>query len=648
MTARMTSPPFTVDLLELAADVALVGAPRDDVASEILATHSLPDVFARLAAVPTGSKEESDLCVFLERMFATAPGATLLPSAMPYAEAGLAAASPRVRRLACAQLERAFAQLATEPYDTDDDSRSCVPDEIVRELIETIRDPDPGVAAAASSALAALATTVPETINPIVARLSDFVADRREPATRLRAHALAATLASASLRAAAAVAERGLRDELLHEIEDAGDPLAAMAAMELLAELVEAEAADPSAARALATPLLPKLAKAIAGDEEEDSDRNEMNEGSYTEKKSDECAKEDNKRMKSMDAIDEKVRASAVKLKRAFAGSAPGHVRARAALTGARIAAAVGSKGSIAILGSRDNDSLLSFLQALQRAAEDEDDEVCEAACVAVGTLAETLEGAAALVADPNVSSGGVLLASVVSTAFGVSGDHNSSRRGARVAALHALATLAGAGISSGRRHETTHDVRAHDPVGVPPRFIAALGGIDPLAASRIAEAAAADTEDADAADAAEAAIRDRVYEVAEARGSTPAELLWSGALQNSGDAFLELRVAAYRCIAALGRRNWFASEILMHEAALAKVTDNCAESTPPGCRWRHEAALGLLAAMKEERARVRDPSIPVMVSEEAAAALAATVARGPFSAGAGVRVGPQVALARR
>ena len=67
--------------------------------------------------------------------------------------------------------------------------------------------------------------------------------------------------------------------------------------------------------------------------------------------------------MKSMDAIDEKVRASAVKLKRAFAGSAPGHVRARAALTGARIAAAVGSKGSIAILGSRDNDSLLSFLQ---------------------------------------------------------------------------------------------------------------------------------------------------------------------------------------------------------------------------------------------------------------------------------------------
>ena len=234
--------------------------------------------------MPTGSKEESDLCVFLERMFATAPGATLLPSAMPYAEAGLAAASPRVRRLACAQLERAFAQLATEPSDTDDDSRSCVPDEIVRELIETIRDPDPGVAAAASSALAALATTVPETINPIVARLSDFVADRREPATRLRAHALAATLASASLRAAA-VAERGLRDELLHEIEDAGDPLAAMAAMELLAELVEAEAADPSAARALATPLLPKLAKAIAGDEEEDSDRNEMNEGSYTEKK---------------------------------------------------------------------------------------------------------------------------------------------------------------------------------------------------------------------------------------------------------------------------------------------------------------------------------------------------------------------------
>ena len=226
------------DLLELAADIALVGVPSDDVASVILEAHPLPEVFAKLEEAETGGKEESDLCIFLERIFETTPGSELLAHAMPYAEAGLAAGSPRVRKLACAQLGRAIA------FATSSEGAAPVPEKLLAVLADVLRDSDAGVAAAAATALSSLASAAPETLDLIVSRLSSFVVDHR-PETRLRAHALASKLASSSLRAAAAVAERGLHDELMREVDDRRDPLAVMAAMELLAELVEADLLKP-------------------------------------------------------------------------------------------------------------------------------------------------------------------------------------------------------------------------------------------------------------------------------------------------------------------------------------------------------------------------------------------------------------------
>ena len=102
-----------------------------------------------------------------------------------------------------------------------------------------------------------------------------------------------------------------------------------------------------------------------------------------------------------------------------------------------------------------------------------------------------------------------------------------------RVAALHSLATLTGAGTSEGRPFPELTPVAPYDPIGT---VSLSHGAVSPAAA------------------AAEAAIRDAVFTAAAAvQGSTPAERIWT-LLQKGGDSFLELRVAAYRLVAALGR----------------------------------------------------------------------------------------------
>ena len=184
---------------------------------------------------------------------------------------------------------------------------------------------------------------------------------------------------------------------------------------------------------------------------------------------------------------------------------------------------------------------------------------------------------------------------------------------GTRVAALHAVATFAGAGDQTGRKSRLAAPAAPHEP---------ACGS-----------AAAAET--------AEAAMRDAAYDAAEARGVTVGECV-SESLAKGGDSFLELRIAAYRCVASLGRRPWFAAEVATSAEALALVTDPSYESTPAGCRWRHEAALGMLAAARAPK------GVDASVSDGAASRLEAATAGGPFGTGVGSRGAPRVAVARR
>ena len=545
---------FPPDLFELASDVAMVGAPPSDaVASQIFQMHPLPDVFAAIGEADEGSKREADLCSFLDRMFQTGPGKAMLASAMPYARAGMQADSPRVRQLACTQLGRAAQQVAAAP----EDSAGCL-----TSLVDAVGDEDSGVAAAAADALLAITAASASIGTQVLTRVSESARNERRAEPRLRGHALAAAIsAGAGAEEPAAALTRALLLEL-----DAtnSDPLASIATMELVAEIVE-KTPRSAVALALCDATLPRLAAVAAAEPGENENENDV---------------------------------------------AAGFARARAATVGARIASAASTaRGSFN--HASGGDALLDALASLLARAvqgEDGDGELGEAACAAVTSLAESATAVAALCAGAKHDRVAIL-SRVVHLGLG-------GRRvptGTRVAALHAVATFAGAGDQTGRKSRLAAPAAPHEP---------ACGS-----------AAAAET--------AEAAMRDAAYDAAEARGVTVGECV-SESLAKGGDSFLELRIAAYRCVASLGRRPWFAAEVATSPKALALVTDPAYESTPPGCRWRHEAASGMLAAARAPR------GVDASVSDGAAARLEAAVAGGPFGNGVGGQGALRVAVAQR
>lgn len=543
---------FPPDLFELASDVAMVGAPPSDaVASQIFQMHPLPDVFAAIGEADEGSKREGDLCSFLDRMFQTGPGKAMLASAMPYARAGMQADSPRVRQLACTQLGRAAQQVAAAP----EDSAGCL-----TSLVDAVGDEDSGVAAAAADALLAVSAASASIGGQVLTRVSESARNERRAEPRLRGHALAAAISAGAGAGDAAALTRAL---LLELDATSSDPLASMATMELVAEIVE-KTPRSAVALALCDATLPRLAAVAAAEPGENENEND---------------------------------------------TAAEFARARAATVGARIASAASTaRGSFP--HASGGDALLDALASLlARAVQGEGDgELGEAACAAVTSLAESATAVAALCAGAKHDRVAILSRLV---RLGLGGRRVPT--GTRVAALHAVATFAGAGDQTGRKSRLAAPAAPHEP---------ACGS-----------AAAAET--------AEAAMRDAAYDAAEARGMTVGECV-SESLAKGGDSFLELRIAAYRCVASLGRRPWFAAEVATSPKALALVTDPAYESTPPGCRWRHEAASGMLAAARAPR------GVDASVSDGAAARLEAAVAGGPFGNGVGGQGAPRVAVAQR
>ncbi|PNH08585.1 hypothetical protein TSOC_004841 [Tetrabaena socialis] len=61
---------------------------------------------------------------------------------------------------------------------------------------------------------------------------------------------------------------------------------------------------------------------------------------------------------------------------------------------------------------------------------------------------------------------------------------------------------------------------------------------------------------------------------------------------------FQELRLAAYRCIAALALRSWFAVEVVNVAELFDHVTSATSENGAAACSWRHAAASALWAAV--------------------------------------------------
>ncbi|KAG2496066.1 hypothetical protein HYH03_005985 [Edaphochlamys debaryana] len=64
------------------------------------------------------------------------------------------------------------------------------------------------------------------------------------------------------------------------------------------------------------------------------------------------------------------------------------------------------------------------------------------------------------------------------------------------------------------------------------------------------------------------------------------------------GQPFAESRVAAYRCLAALALRAWFAVEVVTTPDLLQRITNADSESGATACQWRHAAAAAIWATL--------------------------------------------------
>jgi hypothetical protein len=78
----------------------------------------------------------------------------------------------------------------------------------------------------------------------------------------------------------------------------------------------------------------------------------------------------------------------------------------------------------------------------------------------------------------------------------------------------------------------------------------------------------------------------------------TLGELLWA-ALRRRGQAFVEDRVAAYRLMCGLARRQWGANEVCAHPELLDALLDARCETGHRACTWRHAAVCALASTFE-------------------------------------------------
>ena len=116
----------------------------------------------------------------------------------------------------------------------------------------------------------------------------------------------------------------------------------------------------------------------------------------------------------------------------------------------------------------------------------------------------------------------------------------------------------------------------------------------------------------------------------------TLAELLWA-ALRRRGQAFVEDRVAAYRLLCGLARRQWGANEVCAHAELLDVLLDTRGETGHRASTWRHAAVCALASTF--EATTGLDAVAAAHCTRLVAAARAGTYAARSDAAG------PQVAL---
>lgn len=216
------------------------------------------------------------------------------------------------------------------------------------------------------------------------------------------------------------------------------------------------------------------------------------------------------------------------------------------------------------------------------------------AALDGIGRLAHQSAVAAALLASP---AAGTLLTDVARLALG-----RAAQPATRVPALHALAAVCGV--------ERAADVGD-----------ASAGLLTPPAEDVLAAAVGA--------------------AVAGGAGGAGGARLASGALSSLLEQpFEELRTAAYRAVAGLALRPWFAAEVTASTSGLMeRLCDARGEAGGRAvCEWRHAAVLALRGTLTQLAAAPPgspDAILATSVPRGAADALDIAVRAGPFGAGA-------------
>jgi hypothetical protein len=573
----------------LAAARDMTSAPLPEPAAEaFLAAWPLPRVFDALTAASSSpSSLIDDVAAALSRAFKTRAGARALPEAETYARAALSAApSPALRRLGAEQLGRLLA------LQQQDDDNGASASSIAAELAAALSDPDSGVAAEAGAALRAHAASSPRAFGGLVDPLTEAgaalraLAEGGDAVARMRALSLlagaaaaaAATRASSGGGAGAAAApasssccdltaaleESGLVRALMRELEDPSrDPLSALSSLAVAQQMLEEAGAArgegaSSAARALAAALLPRLSEVLrfpgAGGGGRPCCDPTVASGALPIAARLAAAA-------LQEEADERAAADMANLMRAAEEGGPGGAGGGAANGAGRHASSSSSPAA---------DLARPLLRALPSLLADDDRDLAHAALDAAGQLFEAAAAAdfAAREAAAAEAAGATTTTPTPSALHAVC-ELALSRAGAggaphvRVAALHALASLAGCERAGQRRERS-----------------AAL--LSP---------------------AAEGALRRAVYAASAPR--SPSDAVAALTRQPID----EVSSAAYRLAAALLLRGWFAGDAAAAAAlAPAEQPSSASSDEPPPPPALLEV---LLPPLPGEQAGAGRPSVP-------------------------------------
>eukprot|EP00775_Hariotina_reticulata_P013804 gene13804-13925_t len=240
-------------LLEAADHIVKLPSPiSDSEARHLLESQPLEAVFRLLSTHDCEDNQLDTVCHALSKVFSTPYGASVLPTAAPYAEAALRSPEHRLRRLGCQQLGQLL-QLTADQQQQQ---------QLEDSLINTLKDADVGVAREAEVALTAYAAAHPAVLQAwllggsTASQQLQQLADSSNATTRMRAFALVIAAAASSAAGVELLKQSGMMNQLLSQLSPS-DPLSCLVALQLLQELVQNR--GPGAAGVMQQLLFPSL-----------------------------------------------------------------------------------------------------------------------------------------------------------------------------------------------------------------------------------------------------------------------------------------------------------------------------------------------------------------------------------------------------